>query len=185
MDQLVLLLIIGAIGLINWVLQKSAEHREKKKAEALHRDGPGEPVFQAPETSGPNEQARRFLEALGLPDDALPPLPTAAPSLPPSLPPPPVRGTIPTQPPIRRNFLHKVQPDLERRLFDSESFESPPEPSPKSRRSLPVAAPLTTADAPAGGSKIRSLLVNSEALRRAMIVREVLGPPRALRDLER
>jgi hypothetical protein len=184
MDQLVLLLIIGAISLINWLLQKSAEHREKKKAESLRRDGPPQPIYQDRETSGPNEQARKFLEALGLPDDALPPTPVAPPPLPPGR-----QADIghseqaPPKPPVRRNFLHKVQPDLERRLFASEVVEPVFEPIPKARRSIPVAPPVATADAPAGGSKIRSQLATPEALRRAIIVREILGPPRALQDL--
>ena len=84
MEQLVILIVIAAISLINWLLQKSAEHKNKRaqdgdpdgsdapsvierEPEAPHSDGTVQPP--ASET-----ELRRFFEALGIPPQDAPPV---------------------------------------------------------------------------------------------------------------
>jgi len=38
-QQIVLILIIGAISLVNWLIDKSAKQREKRRIENLEREG--------------------------------------------------------------------------------------------------------------------------------------------------
>ncbi len=76
MEQLVLLLIIGAISLINWLIEQSGKRREKRRLEKeLTSQEPEEGVYResspasaAPSTEAPRgEQMRRFLESFGIP----------------------------------------------------------------------------------------------------------------------
>ena len=75
MEQLVILLLIALISIINWIIQKSKESREKRKLEK-RADATGEPVAKhepAPDATGTETAMRRLREALGLPEDAAPP----------------------------------------------------------------------------------------------------------------
>ena len=75
MEQLVILLLIALISIINWIIQKSKESREKRKLEK-RADATGEPVAKhepAPDATGTETAMRRLREALGLPEDAPPP----------------------------------------------------------------------------------------------------------------
>lgn len=72
MEQVVILLVIGAISLINWLIEKSAKLREEKRREAqgqrpIESAAPiGEPVTERriiPE----DDQMRELLEAFGFP----------------------------------------------------------------------------------------------------------------------
>ena len=76
MEQLVLLLIIGAISLINWLIEQSGKRREKRRLEKeLNSREPEESVYQEP-TPAPaapsneptrGKEMRRFLESFGIP----------------------------------------------------------------------------------------------------------------------
>lgn len=76
MEQLVLLLIIGAISLINWLIEQSGKRREKRRLEKeLTSQEPEESVYRestpasaAPSTEAPRgHEMRRFLESFGIP----------------------------------------------------------------------------------------------------------------------
>ena len=72
MEQLVILLLIALISIINWIIQKSKERREKRKLEK-RADATGEPVAKhepAPDATGTETAMRRLREALGLPEEA-------------------------------------------------------------------------------------------------------------------
>ncbi len=76
MEQLVILLLIALISIINWIIQKSKERREKRKLEK-RADATGEPVAKhepAPDATGTETAMRRLREALGLPEEAPPPV---------------------------------------------------------------------------------------------------------------
>ena len=82
MEQLVFLLIIGLIAGIKWLLEKSAEMREQQKTrdrlDRLDRNQPAPPVVAPRPTASPvfdpEAAARKFREALGLPEESeLPP----------------------------------------------------------------------------------------------------------------
>ena len=75
MEQLVIILLIALISIINWIIQKSKETREKRKLEK-RADATGEPVAKhepAPDATGTETAMRRLREALGLPEEAPPP----------------------------------------------------------------------------------------------------------------
>ncbi|MFY8215945.1 MAG: hypothetical protein ACOVMP_05015 [Chthoniobacterales bacterium] len=201
MEQFVLLLIIGAISLVNWIIQKSAEHREKLKAERAR----GESIHPTsderttqPETQfDPMDQTRKFLEALGLPEDALPPRPTTPPPLPPPQPPPRPPGEVfpPALPPPlppgegfapeKRDFLHKLRPDLEQRLFPEAPAQIPERPVFVQRtRAVPsLAATVTVAPSSSARGLVTGLISEKDGLRRAIVMREILGPPKAFQSL--
>ena len=76
MEQLVIILLIALISIINWIIQKSKEAREKRKLEK-RADATGEPVAKhepAPDATGTETAMRRLREALGLPEEAPPPV---------------------------------------------------------------------------------------------------------------
>jgi len=78
MEQLVLLLIIGAISLINWLIEQSGKRREQRRFETERARREAEPSsYQEPallpesipevHQSAPQQEMRRFLEAFGIP----------------------------------------------------------------------------------------------------------------------
>ncbi len=177
MEQLVILLLIALISLINWLVKKSSELRKTRK---LEKDaGRSEESLrggQSPPTASQSERnLRRFREALGLPEEAVPPAPpkrveqTVPPPLPPSLPkaPAPARPVthlIPAAP------LH-VAP-----THEGYRFEFP------HRTSKPL-SPARGAELK--DSRIQELLSSSGGLRDAVVLSEILGPPKTLRTGER
>ena len=78
MEQLVLLLIIGAISLINWLIEQSGKRREQRRfePERARREAEASP-YQEPAPSPasipevyepePQQEMRRFLESFGIP----------------------------------------------------------------------------------------------------------------------
>ena len=78
MEQLILILLVALISIINWIVQKSKERREQRKLEK-RADATGESLKGAPAESPPPETQtetamRRLREALGLPEEAEPPI---------------------------------------------------------------------------------------------------------------
>ena len=156
MEQLVLLLIIGAISLINWLIEQSGKRREQRRfeAERARREAESNPYLEpepapipAPEARepAPQQEMRRLLEAFGIPvpEEAAPqalPLekPTPAPE------PTPVFASTPVTVPVPRAVIAKTKP-------------TPPSPR---KAPLEIKSPA--------------------ALRQAIIWREILGPPRSL-----
>ena len=78
MEQLVLLLIIGAISLINWLIEQSGKRREQRRFETERARREAEPSpYQEPalspeslpevQESAPQQEMRRFLETFGIP----------------------------------------------------------------------------------------------------------------------
>jgi hypothetical protein len=110
METFVILLIMAAISLFNWLMRKSAEAREAQ--ERAQREQEGEE--SAPSYSRPSHKAtppvgrkseedrlREFMEALGIPKDKLPR--QLRREEPPPVPRPPERKPAPaTPPPLRR-----------------------------------------------------------------------------------
>jgi hypothetical protein len=192
MEQLVILLVIGAISLINWLLQKSAEHKKRQRLERKP-DGPDAPGAGSPASPWsaddpqtdvhgksprdghseksvpePEEQMRRFMEALGLPvpDDRShepevtlpfqpePERPAAPPPLPVAKPQPPRQAPAKTT--LRQNReTRELAQQFERSALDAASDTGS------------VAA-------------FRELLQNPITARQGIILREILGPPKAL-----
>lgn len=146
MEQLVLLLIIGAISLINWLIDQSGKRREKRRLEKeLSGQESEESVYREsapapPETNTQmprGQEMRRFLESFGIP-------------LPEEIEEPVVNQKIVAP---RQSPPPMVQPSL-------------------------VAS--RKAPAPVRMAPDRFSLKSPAALRQAIVLREILGPPRSL-----
>ncbi len=178
-EQLAILIIIGLISFVNWVMQKSAEHKEARRLQERIDRGESAPEVEPDDDFGgeserayqAEEQRRRFMEALGLPvDEAVGrPQQTAR------------REEAEQEGPVRapaRSFLHKLSGDLERRLAPApieREVVPPPIVAPRlvssARRHREVkktAAPL----APGGQLEFLS---EPGGLRKAVLAQEVLG----------
>jgi hypothetical protein len=156
MEQLVILVIIGLIGLVNWLMQRSAEIRERRKEERKRLGIPeGNPFHPsespAPSPKDPAKEMRRLMEALGVPMEEPEPQFVAPPRIRPAATLPPV-----FTPPLPKQ---KSQPQ-------KSPVREPVQPHPT--------APLT----PAVMKAIRS----HDGIRQAIVLREILGPPKALRS---
>ena len=175
MEQFVILLLIALISIINWIVQKSKEAREKRKLEK-RADTTGEPIAKREPDQPPQSQTetamRRLREALGLPDEAAPPIiprrteqeiPSPPPlperPSPPALPRPARKPVVMHVPPVRRTVEHRVF-DLPHRTFK----------------------PVAKAEAPTPPSRIRELLGSTGGLRDAIVLSEILGPPKSMRE---
>jgi len=121
-EQLIILLVIGAISFVNWLIRQSVEARERKKQQANEDRGGDTPSIlseqeaeghsPAPPTArreeNPDESMRKLMEALGLPLEEEPPKPVQParrplPVAPPELPPPVFR--TPEPPPKLREVV--------------------------------------------------------------------------------
>jgi len=151
-QQLVLILIIGAISLVNWLIDKSAKLREKRRIESLEQESSPSTSAHLPHPDQPQranrteESLREFMETLGLP---LPvePVPTNPRSTPPTFEPP-----LPHSSAARKNL------DLPSTALIQHQAPS------VSRQS---------------SHRWGSLLHSRSTARQAMILGEILGPPRA------
>lgn len=155
MEQLVILLVIGIISLVNWLMQRSAEIREQRKAEAERLGIPEGNPFQfteekpaaktAPEKD-PAREMRKLMEALGLPleDEE-----------------PPVRRELPPVPEI---------PPL--------PVYQPKAPAPKPAGQISAAAFAPPAP-PVAHTSLAQALRSRDGVRQAVVLREILGPPKA------
>ena len=173
MEQLVILLLIALISFINWLVKKSSQLREARKLEqGTAKSGDslrGEPS-RTPEAE-PEVSMRRLREALGLPEDAKPPAlpkrveqPLPSPIAPPPLP--------PALPPARPVVSHiSLTPAHEEYRF----IEMPHRAGKPARSRVEVAV---------NPSRIRELLGSAGGLRDAVVLSEILGPPKCLRAQE-
>jgi hypothetical protein len=188
MEQLVIILLIALISIINWIIQKSKEAREKRKLEK-RADATGEPVAKhepAPDATGTETAMRRLREALGLPEDASPPV-------------------IPKRAESEKVEPKRIEPKrVERRavapLPSPDRLASPPIPQPEKRPAvvhLPLVrrweehrrfefphkiGKLLLPEEPQQPPRIRELLQSQGGLRDAVVLSEILGPPKSLRE---
>ena len=149
-QQLVLILIIGAISLINWLIDKSAKQREKRRIESLEREGqaPGSqphPV-EPQQTKQTEESLREFMETFGFPLSVEPA------SKPTQFTPPTLEPPLPPLSAVRQNLT--------------------PPPTAPMRHQVPRVSNQRS-------NRWASLLHGRGTTRQAMILSEILGPPRA------
>jgi hypothetical protein len=181
-DHPIYLLIIAAVALIRWLIQKGKADAQDTQSPPV--PPPGRPITRGGETQTEEERIRKFLEALGQPAGSappkvaprrravqpkifspLPPLTTAPPPLPepPQLrtatPPPP---PLPVQLPIKRSTTGL---DFEVREVARQTSS---EPLPETRYSTAARIKLGT----------------PQDLRTAIVLREIFGPPRSLQPLD-
>ncbi len=161
MEQLVIIAIVGLISLVNWLMKRSAEVREERRQERQRQGIPEgdpyhptasaeqDPVPPSP-SAKPSPDMRRLMEALGLPhDDEDLIVQEEVPVVHPRATPPP--------PPLPV-FQPAPKPDLRNeRTKNTDVALSRPE----------AASPLALA------------LHSQSGLRQAIVLREILGPPKA------
>ena len=152
MEQLVLLLIIGAISLINWLIEQSGKRREQRRFEqerARRQEAEPTPYLAAPSPApvqelpepAPQQEMRKFLEAFGIPLPEEPPAPVT---------------------------LQEVEAPAPRQI---------PEPEP----AQPVLVPKRKVT-PTKTHQPVAIIKSPATLRQAIIWREILGPPRSLQS---
>jgi hypothetical protein len=178
-DQPWILLIIAAITLVRWLIQKGKTEAQNTQSPPPPPPTPSRPITRGGETQTEEERIRRFLEALGQPPGSappkvtprrrdvqpkiyprLPPLTTAPPPLPPetrvSIPPP-----LPDEVRIHRPTV--LEPDFEVREVARQTSS---EPLPETRTSTAARIKLGT----------------PQDLRTAIVLREIFGPPRSMQS---
>ena len=180
MEQFVILLVLGAVGLVKWLMEKSAEQRAQRENEGLDRRldeiGRAQPPAPAPPRPAvrpidsfprPDVAARKLREALGLPPESEVQLPI------------PPRPAFPRPRPkiLSEEVVAGPRADLERRLVATPRPVSAPLPSLPKEISLP--GPIADAGS-VSRSGLEELLRSRDGLRRAILVQEVLGTPKGL-----
>jgi len=156
MEQLVILVIIGLISLVNWLVQRSSEIREQRKLEREQQGVPeGNPFLSSEEKStGPvrKDPSEEMRRLMEVLGVPVEEPPREA-AAPPQLPPAPVFVTAPSR---RKN--------------------------PPAARKPATAAPSLQPQHPGSSARVFSDALRSRAgVRRAVVLREILGPPIALR----
>jgi hypothetical protein len=177
-----ILLIIAAITLIRWLIQKGKANAQDTQSQPPPSPPPSQPITRGGETQTEEERIRKFLEALGQPPGSAPP--KVAPrrrevqlKIFPRLPklttaPPPLREALevrtPTPPPLPIESAPKrstTEPDFEVREVARQTSS---EPMPETRR--------------AGLARFN--LGTPQDLRTAIVLREIFGPPRSLQPFD-
>ncbi len=165
MEQFVIVLIIGAISLVKWLMERSAEARARAESDArADEETPARPrklatPWDAPRPiatplPGADAAARRLRKALGLPEE--------------SELPPPVPRPAPVIVPERPLPLPPIGADGERRLLTEPPRLISPVPPKISPRPKPARAALD------------ELLRSRDGLRKAILAQEILGTPKGL-----
>lgn len=180
MEQLILIILIALISFIHWVIQKSGEARERRRAQRQAQGG-GE-LLQRPEEPPPlepqedsAESMRRLMEALGLPLESEPPpvvTRRAAPSGPPPLPQPIQREVPPA--PVPSAPAHRPVPAGPAPVMRTAGPQGHLRPDSAGIRQPAPALPTEVA-------RVRRLLATGSGLRDAIVLSEILGPPKSLR----
>jgi hypothetical protein len=197
LDNLLFLLLI-AVALLFQFLAKAAGKAGKDQTRRTSTPGTSAPTPRAP-TESDEERVRKFLEALGQPPTSRPPPPVLprtniparplAPVQPPMAPlsqlrreKPPKRETIPSEisPQPVRGPAKVVPPTFEVR--EGPLPIAPPIIKAPGKTYEPVTSTIVKAKEP--GRDIATLLASTSRLRDAIILREILGPPRGLQALD-
>ena len=148
-QQLILILIIGAISLVNWLIDKSAKQREKRRIESLENEvqAPSHPHPVEPQqTKQTEESLREFMDTFGFPLSVEPA------SNPPQVTPPTLEPPLPPLSAVRQNLT--------------------PPPTAPIRHQVPRVSHQRS-------NRWASLLHSRGTTRQAMILSEILGPPRS------
>ena len=199
---LLLLVVAGLFQLLGRAARKASTEDEAEPTSKPPLRMP-KPIPRAPVESD-EERIRKFLEALGQPPASRPPPPVVART---DIPP---RPLAPVQPPIaplweltraeqrKRRVILRESPPLStetrtkeivtREIAGAQTFEIHEGPLPVEPPPITKTPPEAYATATPGVAKgeelerhVPRLLVSTSGLREAIILREILGPPRGLR----
>jgi hypothetical protein len=187
-DTLIFLVLAGLALVFKWLTSQASSDSEKREPPSPNEQAPRRPPPQSEE-----ERVRRFLDALGAPPGTQPPPPvrprrvvTPAPGTPK---PKVKRSWVQPLPPIVTTPEDMPLPPLttfplpEPVVVEAEPAPEVPPPLPTPIALRPLTAPSLRKAAPprrAAVTSLGALLRTRESIRRAIILREVLGPPRGL-----
>jgi hypothetical protein len=187
MEQLLFLLLVGAIALVKWFVERQAGGVTADPQAPEPRPRRSAPVNpQDAET----ERVRKFMEALGMPAENVPPPPIRRRAAGEGRPVVHRRGPQQVPPPILRKAAPPLVPPP---IYVPAEPELPPapvtqqepaEPAPAVERPLPPerAPEIATVRTAVGMAELRELLTSPAGLSAAFVVREILGPPRGLQS---
>lgn len=197
MEQLFVLLVFGAIALAKWAIERAGSGTDAAPPKPPRAGGPA--VRRTPAANSEEERMRKLMEALGVPPGNVPPRRVAPRAQTPE------RPLAPVRPPA--SPMYDIGPRPRRRSIPAEAapvrprevvvVQAPPPVAAPARPAAPApeSAPLEPAVAeflqtetiqtpfPAVRSPaadVRALLRTNATLRDAIVLREVLGPPRGL-----
>jgi hypothetical protein len=189
-DTLIFLVLAGLALIFKWLTSQASSDSEKPEPPP-----PNERAPRRPPPASEEERVRRFLEALGAPPGTQPPPPVR-----------PRRVVTPAprgpKPKVKRSWVQPLPPIVttpeDMPLPPLTTFPPPepvvveakpalevvvPPPLPPPVSTLPSAATLRRKATPSRAAPVTSLgalLRSRESIRQAIILREVLGPPRGL-----
>src|SRR5262245_15963817 len=199
LDNLLFLLLI-TIAVLFQFLAKAAGKRGKNQTKRTPTPRTPMPIQRAPAESD-EDRIRKLLEALGQPPTSRPPTPVVPrPNI-------PARPLAPVQPPMSPLSQLRREKSRKREIIPEEIPPPPPVTVPEKmippafevhERPLPIAPPPifkapvevyagglhTTATTEQPRADMATLLASTSGLRNAIILREILGPPRGLRAID-
>lgn len=192
-DQPWIILVALAIGFLRWLVSQKGQ---AKKDPSQEPKTPAQPIPRS-DTQSEEERIRRFLEALGQPPGAKPPPAVVRRSTPRaavSHVPPPVRSPLPplttVPPPLPTAMESRAEPPPIPDRIEPRKFT----PAMASDAIFEIRAPGGADDSAllsrradvslAGQSSLLARLATKQALRDAIVLREIFGPPRSLQALE-
>jgi hypothetical protein len=192
-DTLIFLALAGVALVFKWLTSHAAGDAEKPEAPP-----PNESPSRRPPAQSEEERVRRFLEALGAPPGTQPPPPIRRRSVAPR----PAVSPVPQPqrpPKVRRSFVQPLPP-LTSAPPEPVVIEVAPPPVATALAQLstltpPLAVPATSVPLVKTTSKalksrtlptgsLGALLRNPGSIRQAIVLREVLGPPRGLQVVD-
>ncbi|MEO7166819.1 MAG: hypothetical protein ABI016_07250 [Chthoniobacterales bacterium] len=184
-DTIIFFVLAGLALVFKWLTSKGEQGAEKREPPAPNETaGPQRPPPQSEE-----ERVRRFMEALGMPTGTPPPTArrrAVTPAAPPAQrPKPPKRSWAQPLPPLvtTPEDLSEMPPFTAVPLESTATATPPPVVVAPSPLPLPVTRP-SASQPPVPVSSLGAMLRARGSIRRAIILREVLGPPRGLQAFE-
>ncbi|MGI9114364.1 MAG: hypothetical protein ACR2FX_04910 [Chthoniobacterales bacterium] len=193
--------VIGISRLIARIAENSREQSQRRDRQAQQSNQQRPIIAAAPKAD--EERVREFLDALGVPKEVTPP-PKVRPrtDIPPRplapIPPPPLPTPFPpvTLTPLREK-VRKVFTPAPKPVVTASSPSQTEEPSAwlrdeqriesaaaKFETAIQAAPELTTAAAAPAMFNWKEALRSRESVRAALVLREILGPPKGLREVE-
>jgi len=186
-DTLIFLVLAGLALIFKWLTRQVSDDSEKPEPPSPNEQAPPRPPAQSEE-----ERIRRFLEALGAPPGTRPPPPVrqrgaVTPATPPAQKPKTRRGWVQPLPPLVTTPADLAPPSRRTPLL--EPVVPPPIPAaPPPQIVAPSALPpMPRATAPLRAvppQSLGALLRDRGSIRQAIILRELIGPPRGLQALD-
>ena len=194
LDNLVFILLIGVAALFKLLASKAGNAgKSEPPGRSTSPPLPRQPIARPPADTD-EERIRRFLEALGQPTSSKPPAPVAPRTDIPPRPLAPVQPPASLPSPIPRRMLRRIvvptqtkdkigghRPPLQSSVepvFEVHQRAASAEPQPS------VSAQAVVTQESIDKIDIAELLSSPSALRNAMILREIFGPPRGLQAFD-